>query len=79
MIKGCFSIEEQMKVSKSRWSKSRQIVVVDTGVRMDILNVANNDSAYDTNLGLSDKERRAKVAKSNGACITFGEAMTGGL
>ena len=56
MIKGCFSIEEQVKVSKSRTSKSRQIAVVVTGVGMGISNVANNDRVYDTNLGLSDKE-----------------------
>ena len=47
MIKCCFSIDEQMNVSRSRWSKSMQIAVVDTGVGMDISN---------TNLGLSDKE-----------------------
>ena len=55
-----------------------QIVVVDAGVGMDISNMATNNRAYDTNLGLSDKEMRAKVAKSNGCTITFGEAMPGG-
>ena len=67
MIRGCFSIEEVAKVSRSRWSKTRQFVVMDTGAGMDISTVANNNRAYDTNLDLSDKERRAKVAKSNGA------------
>ena len=57
MIRGCFSIEEVAKVSRSRWSKTRQFAVVDTGAGMDISNVANNNRAYDTNLGLSDKER----------------------
>jgi hypothetical protein len=56
-----------------------KIAVVDAGVGMDISNVATNDRAYDTNLGLSDKEIRAKVAKSNGGTITFGEATAGGL
>ena len=31
-----------------------QIAVVDTGVGIDILNVATSDRAYDTNLGLPD-------------------------
>ena len=75
MIRGCFSIEEVAKVSRSRWSKTRQIAVVDTGAGMDISNVTNNNRAYDTNLGLSDKEKRTKVAQSNGACITFGDTM----
>ena len=56
MIKGCFSIEEQMKVSKLRWSKSTEIAVVNVGVGMDILNVATNGRAYDTNWGLSNKK-----------------------
>ena len=68
-----------MKVSRSRWSKSMKISVVDASVGMDISNVATNNRTYDTNLGLSDKEIQAKVAKSNGGTITFGEAMTGGL
>ena len=79
MIKGCFSIEEVAKVSGSRWSKTRQIAVVDTGAGMDIYNVTNNNRAYDTNLGLSDKEMRTKAAKSNGGTIPFGEEMAGGL
>ena len=53
-----------MKVSKSRWSKSTKITVVDADVRMDIFDVSTNDKAYDTNLWLSDKEIQAKVAKS---------------
>ena len=68
-----------MKVSKSRWSKSMKIAVVDAGVGMDSLNMVTNNRAHDTNLGLSNKEIRAKVAKSNGGTITFGEAMAGGL
>ena len=75
MIKGCFSIDEQMKLSMLRWIKSLQIVVVDAGVGMDISIMATNNRAYDTNLGLSDKEMQAKVAKSNGGTIMFGEAI----
>ena len=42
-----------------------QITVVDVGVGMGISNVATIIRTYDTNLGLSDKEMRAKVAKPN--------------
>ena len=54
-----------------------QIAVVETGAGMDISDVATNNRVYDTNLGLSDKEMRAKVTKSNGGTITFGEAIAG--
>ena len=39
----------------------------------------NQNRAYDTNMGLSDKEMQAKVAKSNGGTTPLGEAMSGGL
>ena len=79
MIKGYFSIEEQLKEWRLRWSKSTRIAVADAGVGMDISNIATNSRTYDTNLGLSDKETRAKVFKSNGGTICFEEAMAGGL
>ena len=56
-----------------------QIAVVNAGVGMDISNVATNNRAYDTNLGLSNKELQAKVSKSNWGTTLFGKAMTGGL
>ena len=59
MIKGCFSIEEQMKVSRSKWSKFIRITVVDAGVGMGISNEATNSRVYDTNLGLSNNDIRA--------------------
>ena len=71
MIIGYFSIEEQMNVPRLRWSKSTKITVVDADFGMDILNVATNNRVYATNLGLSNKETQAKVAKSNGDNIPF--------
>ena len=53
-----------------------QIAVMDAGVRIDLSNVATKCRVYDTNLGLSNKEVQAKVTKSNGGTIPFGEAMT---
>ena len=35
--------------------------------------------AYNIDLGLSDKEKREKITKTNGGFISFGEAMTGGI
>ena len=77
MIQGSFFIDEQMKVSKSRWSKSLRIAVVDNGDGMDSTNVAKKSRAYDTNLGLSNKEKRQQIARTDRDTISFGEAMTG--
>ena len=46
---------------------------------MDISNVATNSRAYDTNLGLSNKEIQEKLAKLNKGTIFFREAMAYGL
>ena len=79
MIKGSLSIEEQRKVTKLRQRKSHRVVVVDAGVGVDISNVATNFRVYETNLGLSNKEKQETIVKSNGGTISFGDALAGGL
>ena len=68
MIQGSFSIDEQRKVTRSRYSKSLGFAVVDNGSGMDITNVAKLFKAYDTDLGLSDKEKREKLPRTGG-CV----------
>jgi hypothetical protein len=46
---------------------------------MDISNSATNSREYNTNLGLSNKELREKVAKSNRGTIILKGEITGGL
>ena len=52
-------------MTKSRWSKSLRVAVVEAGAVMDISKVATNSRVYDTNLGMFDKKIQEKVAKSN--------------
>ena len=44
---------------------------------MDINNVVKTSRAYDTNRGLSNRERREKNSTESGDYITFGEAIAG--
>jgi hypothetical protein len=46
---------------------------------MDITKVAKKPRAYDTKLGLSDKEKRQNIDRTDVGVITFGEAMAGGI
>ena len=45
-------------MTKSRFSKSQGFAVVMDDSGHDIIQVAQNSKAYDTTLGLSDKERK---------------------
>ena len=55
MIQRSLSIDGQREVSKLRYSKYCRITVVDKRDGMDITDIAKKSSAYDTNIGLSDK------------------------
>jgi len=62
MIRGTFTIEEQQKVSNSRWSKSRMCAIVNAG-EMDDICAAVKAAGIDTTLGLSDKEKREYMGR----------------
>ena len=79
MIKGCFSIAEQRKCTKSRFSKSQGFAVVMDESGKDIIQVAQKSKAYDTTLGLSDKEKREMAAANGGGFISFGDAIEGAV
>ena len=79
MIKDCFSLMEQRKCTKSRFSKSWGFTVVTDNSGHDIIQVAQNSKAYDTNLGLSDKEKKEMVAANKRCCILFGDVGEGAV
>lgn len=79
MIQGAFSIGEQRKVSRLRYSKSQGTTVIDNGNGVDIKNTVKVYRIDGTNLGLSNKEKRDKVSRTDGGVITVGEVMTGGI
>ena len=54
-------------------------MVVDNGDRIDITNVENKSRTYDISLGLSNKDKRQKITKTNKGVISFSEAMSGGI
>ena len=46
---------------------------------MDITNVAKKSRVYVTNLGLSNKEKRQKIDRTDEGFISFGKAMAKGI
>ena len=64
---------------RPRFSKTQGLAVVSDEGECDIINVVENSKAYDTKLGLSEKEKREKMACSGGCSVTFGEAITGSM
>lgn len=76
LIRKSFTVEQQQKVTKSKYIKEKGIAVMKESDEDDIINAANKTGLFDMSLGLSDKEQRERRAKSdyNESAISFGEA-----
>ena len=81
LIRKCFTVEQQQKVTKSKYIKEKGIAVMKESDEDDIVNAANKTGLFDMSLGLSDKEQRERMAKSgfNESAISFGEAKVGSM
>jgi hypothetical protein len=81
LIRHCFTLSQQQKVTKSKYLKDLGHAAVDQSNADDIINAATTQGIYDLSLGLSDKERWVLVAgKAHEASpITYGEAKEGAV
>jgi hypothetical protein len=81
IIRKCFTVEQQQKVTKSKYIKEKGFAIVKDSDKDDIINAANNSGLFDLSLGLSDKEQRNRIAKTsyNNLAITFGDAKAGSM
>ncbi len=78
MIRHCFTLSQQQKVTASKYLKDLGHAVVKRGDGDDIIQASSSEGIYDLSLGLSDKECRLLVSRGHGAAaITFGEAKEG--
>jgi hypothetical protein len=57
LIRHCFTLSQQQKVTKSKYLKELGHAVVDQSNADDIINAATTQGIYDLTLGLLDKER----------------------
>ena len=78
LIRHCFTLSQQQKVTASKYLKDLGHAVVKRGDGDDIIQASSSEGIYDLSLGLSDKECRSLVSRGHGAAaITFGEAKEG--
>jgi hypothetical protein len=81
MIRHCFSLSQQQKVTQSKYLKDLGHSAVDQSDAGNIINAAMTQGIYDLTLGLSDKERQVMVAGEahKASAITYGEAREGAM
>ncbi len=74
-------MEQQQKVTKSKYIKEKGFAIVKDSNKNNIINVAKNSGLFDMSLGLSDKEQCNRMAKTsyNALAITFGDAKAGSM
>ncbi len=81
LIRHCFTLSQQQKVTKSKFLKDLGHAAVDQSNADNIINAATTQGIYDLMLGLLDKERRVLVVgKANEAsAITYGQLFIQGI
>ncbi len=81
MVRHCFMLDNQQKITKFKYVSNRGNAVLDETDSDDIINAVAGKSINDTLLGLSDKEcREATTSKGcNASAIMFGEAKEGAV
>ncbi len=81
LIRHCFTLSQQQKVSSSKYLKDLGHAVVDRTDGNDNIQASNLEGIYDLSLGLLDKERRSLVALRgyDAAAITYGKAKEGAI
>ncbi len=81
MVCHCFTLDQQQKITKSKYVSKKGYAILDEKDSDDIINAVAGEGIYDMSLGLSDKKRRS-VAVSRGykaSAIMFGEAKEGAV
>jgi hypothetical protein len=81
LIRHCFTLSQQQKVTKSKYLKDLGHAAVDQSEADDIINAATTQGIYNLTLGLLDKERQVLVAGKahEASAIAYGEAKEGAV
>jgi hypothetical protein len=81
LIRHCFTLSQQQKVTKSKYVKDVGHAIIDQTNSDNIINAATTQGIYNLTLGLSDKERRKLVAGKayETSVIIFGKAKEGSM
>jgi len=79
MVRHCFTLDQQQKITRSKYKTDKGYAVLDESNSDDIINAAAEEGIFDTTLGLLEKERRSVIIGKghNASAIMFGEAKEG--
>jgi hypothetical protein len=62
MVRHCFMLDQQQKITKSKYVSKKMYAVLDEKDSDDIINAVAEEGIYDMSLGLLDKELRTATA-----------------
>ena len=81
MVRHCFTLDQQQKITRSKYITDKEYAVLDESHSDDIINAAAEEGIFDTTLRLSEKERRSVIVGKghNASEIMFGEAKEGAV
>jgi len=81
MVRHCFTLDQQQKITKSKYIPNKGYAVLDESNSDDIINAAAEEGIFDTTLGLSEREHRSAIADKgpDASKIMFGEAKEGAV
>jgi hypothetical protein len=57
-----FTVDQQLKVTKSKYIKEKGFAVMKDSNKNNIINAANNSGLFDMSLGLSEKEQCKRMS-----------------
>ncbi len=74
MVRHCFTLDQQKKITKSKYIPHKGYAVLDESNSDDIINAAAVEGIFNTTLGLSERERRSAIASKghDASKIMFG-------
>jgi hypothetical protein len=81
LICHCFTLDQQQKVTKSKYIAEKGYTILDKADFDNIINAVAGEGIYNTTLELSDKEQRmvSNIKGYNAVGIMFGEAKEGAV
>ncbi len=62
MVRHCFTLDQQQKITKSKYITDKGYAVLDESNSDNIINAAAEEGIFDTTLRLSERERRSAIA-----------------
>jgi hypothetical protein len=81
MVHHCFTLDQQQKITKSKYIPNKGYAVLDESNSDDVINAAAEEGIFDTTLGLSERENQSSIAGKGHVAskIMFREAKEGAV